>query len=220
MQDYQLIKEYWRNKAKGHLEIKATGFDCVKKLTFKAVGGLSFGEWLNDDVINIYTEMMEKRFIRECVTPYKILNSYFATNTLTKKDDQIQRVVRKKGLDKNHILIMPVNNRNHWYFAVFEKGELAVYDSMKHNENYYMENPIFKNALKFARTFYDKEYQLVVRSDFPQQDNYYDCGVFMLMGIRDILRHKQWSYHQGDINFKRIQIVQEILKETLIYTDG
>lgn len=86
------------------------------------MGGLHFGEWLNDDVINIYTEMMEKRFIRECVTPYKILNSYFATNTLTKTDTQIQRILKKKALDKNHILIMPVNNRNHWYFAVFDRG--------------------------------------------------------------------------------------------------
>jgi len=57
-----------------------------------------------------------------------------------------------------------------------------------------------------------------VRTDFPQQNNYYDCGVFMLMGIRDILRDKQWSYHQGDIAFKRIQIAYEILEENLIYT--
>lgn len=113
---------------------------------------------------------------------------------------------------------MPINNRNHWYFAVFEDGEIVVYDSMRNHEQYYLDNPIFKNAIKFSKLFYQKEYQLVVRSDYPQQDNCYDCGVFLLMGIRDILRKKQWSFHQGDIRFKRVQIAYEVLQETLIYT--
>ena len=90
---------------------------------------------------------------------------------------------------------------------------------MKHKENYYLEDPIFQGALKFAKMFYESEHQVVVRLDFPQQDNYYDCGIFMLMGIRDILRHKQWSFHQGDMKFKRIQIAYEILVENLTYTD-
>jgi sentrin-specific protease 1 len=183
------------------------------------LGGLYFKEWLNDDVINIYIEMMEKRFIRENITSYRILNSYFATNTLGKTETQIQRVLKKKTLDKSHILIMPINNRNHWYFAIFDEGEIVVHDSMKHDANYYLENPIFKNALKFSKMFYERQYTLVVRDDYPQQDNHYDCGVFMLMGIRDTLRKKQWTFHQGDIRFKRIQIAHEILEENLIFSD-
>ncbi len=58
-----------------------------------------------------------------------------------------------------------------------------------------------------------------MRGDYPQQDNYYDCGVFMLMGIRDTLRLKQWSFHQGDIRFKRVQISHEILREKLLFTE-
>lgn len=68
--------------------------------------------------------------------------------------------------------------------------------------------------------FYEKEYKVVVRMDYPQQDNMYDCGVFMLMGIRDILRQKwEWSFHQGDIRFKRLQIAYEVLEENLIFSD-
>ena len=65
--------------------------------------------------------------------------------------------------------------------------------------------------------FYDRDFTLRIRSDYPIQKNTYDCGVFMLMGIRDVLRSKQWSYQQGDIRFKRIQIASEILKERLIF---
>jgi Ulp1 family protease len=114
---------------------------------------------------------------------------------------------------------MPVNNRNHWYLSVFEKGELVIYDSMKHAEKYYLDNPIFKNALKFAGWFYEQEYCLTVKQSYPQQENYFDCGIFMLMGIRDILRNMQWSFHQGDMRFKRIMIAHEILSETLMYTE-
>ena len=219
LENFRKIKEYWKNKSKGHQQIKNTSFDCVQKLTHKALGGLHFGEWLNDDIINIYIEMMEKRFIRDQPTPYRILNSYFATTTLTKTESQIQRMLKKKTLDMSHILVMPINNRNHWYFAVFDSEGIIVFDSIRNKAQYYFDNPIFKNALKFAKMFYQKDYEIFVQMDYPQQDNSYDCGVFMLMGVRDILRKKQWSYHQGDIRFKRIQIAYEILEERLIYTE-
>ena len=66
--------------------------------------------------------------------------------------------------------------------------------------------------------FYGKDFIIRVRKEYPQQKNTYDCGVFLLLGVRDILRSKQWSYNQGDIRFKRVQIASEILKETLIFT--
>ena len=67
--------------------------------------------------------------------------------------------------------------------------------------------------------FYEKDYRVATRMDYPQQDNGYDCGVFMLMGIRDILRGNQWSYNQADIRYKRIQTAFEILEEKLMFND-
>lgn len=162
--------------------------------------------------------MLEKQFAQNEDAPYKLLNSYFATNILPKTESQIQRFLKKKNLKKTDILIMPINNRNHWYFAIYENNQITVYDSIKHPNQYYTENPIFKNALNFAKIFYEKDFTLRVRQDYPQQDNSFDCGVFLLMGIRDTLRSKQWSFHQGDIKFKRIQIAFQILKETIIFT--
>ena len=54
--------------------------------------------------------------------------------------------------------------------------------------------------------------------DYPQQNNGNDCGVFMLMGIRDtLLGRKNWTYLQGDIRFKRIQLANEVLHETIMF---
>lgn len=162
--------------------------------------------------------MLEKKFAQNEDGPFKLLNSYFASIILSKTESQIQRFLKKKSLKKTDVLIMPINNRNHWYFAIYDNNQIVIYDSIKHQHQYYTENPIFKNALNFAKTFYERDFTLRVRSDYPQQDNHYDCGVFLLMGIRDTLRSKQWSFYQGDIKFKRIQIALQILRETIIFT--
>lgn len=122
----------------------------------------------------------------------------------------IQRVLSKKSINNTHTLIMPINLKNHWYFAQFINGILIIYDSIQHREDYYLEQQIFKDALKFAEWFYARPFHLRVCKEYPQQNNGYDCGVFMLLGIKDVLMSKQWSFHQIDIRFKRIQIALEV----------
>lgn len=56
----------------------------------------------------------------------------------------------------------------------------------------------------------------MVSPSYPKQDNGYDCGVFMLMGIRDVMGSKNWTFQQGDIRFKRIQLACEVNNEALL----
>lgn len=72
--------------------------ESVKKLSSKAMGGLAPGQWLNDDVINISIELLEKQLPQEGV---KLMNSYFATTTLPKPENMISRFLKKKGVDRN-----------------------------------------------------------------------------------------------------------------------
>lgn len=95
---------------------------------------------------------MEKTFAKE--SQFKLLNSFFATTTLTKKENMIERYLKKKGINRSYVLLMPVNDRNHWYFAKFTPTTLTVYDSLKNNAEVYLDNPIFKNALKFGKSLY------------------------------------------------------------------
>jgi Ulp1 family protease len=123
----------------------------------------------------------------------------------------ILRYTKKKNITKDSTILMPINNRNHWYFAKFEDNHLVIYDSIRHQPNYYLDNKIFKDALKFGKSVFGEEPALVVSQPYPQQNNQYDCGVFMLLGIRDSLRRKEWSFHQGDMRYKRVQIALEVL---------
>lgn len=166
--------------------------------------------------MNISIELLEKQLPKEGV---KLFNTYFATTTLAKNENMINRFLKKNGIDRSHFTIMPINcNNNHWIFACFhpQRHTLTVYDSLRKSAEHYLSNPIFKNALKFAQWFYQAEFRLVVSEDYPQQDNGYDCGVFMLMGIRDVLRGREWSFKQGDMRFKRAQLGCEVYQEELM----
>lgn len=83
---------------------------------------------------------------------------------------------------------MPINDSKHWYFVKLEPTSLIVYDSLKKRTEGYLANPIFKNALRLGKNLYGVDLTFEVCSTYPQQDNGNDCGVFMLLGIRDILR--------------------------------
>lgn len=85
---------------------------------------------------------------------------------------------------------MPVIESDHWFFAVFKSNQITIFDSLLTIIRNYKKSSILKNALRFAKTFYSSDFKLNVLCDYPQQNNFFDCGVFMLMGIRDILESK------------------------------
>jgi Ulp1 family protease len=47
----------------------------------------------------------------------RLLNSFFATTYLQKDEKMIQRFLKKKSIEPQHSLIMPINYGNHWFFA-------------------------------------------------------------------------------------------------------
>ncbi len=71
---------------------------------------------------------MDKEITNNC--KYKLLNSFFATTTLTKEYKMIERVMKKKNIDKSNTIILPVNDRNHWYFVKIQPNSMKVYDSL------------------------------------------------------------------------------------------
>ena len=64
--------------------------------------------------------------------------------------------------------------------------------------------------------FYGGTHEFEVDESYPQQKNMSDCGMFLLCGIKDIVRsYKEWSFDQDDIWRKRYQVAREFLKQKL-----
>lgn len=58
----------------------------LEKLIARSFKTLSFGSWLNDEIINGYLQMIELRVSQEG-SKYKILNSFFAQTTFAKSQE-------------------------------------------------------------------------------------------------------------------------------------
>lgn len=51
--------------------------------------------------------------------------------------------------------------------------------------------------------------------DFPQQQNNYDCGVFVIKGIKDVVNNTTWSFSQDDITSERSHIKSDLLNKEI-----
>lgn len=138
------------------------------------------------------------------------------TTTLTKSPNVIERILEKKKVRKDHALIFPVNCSQHWFFLKVDNYRIYVYDSLsKEKEEAYESNNIILNVKSFTKWYYGTEYLVELCDDFPQQKNGYDCGVFMLFGIKDTVRENPWSFQQRDIRYKRVLLCKELIEETI-----
>jgi Ulp1 family protease len=50
------------------------------------------------------------------------------------------------------------------------------------------------NILNFMKWFYKEEKIIKLLSNFPQQNNTYDCGVMMLSGIHYFIQHSMKKF--------------------------
>jgi Ulp1 family protease len=54
--------------------------------------------------------------------------------------------------------------------------------------------------------YHDKTLVVQTCENFPQQANTYDCGMFMLCGIKDVVFDRKWTFQQKDMNERRLEV--------------
>ncbi|KAJ1729931.1 hypothetical protein LPJ72_004715 [Coemansia sp. Benny D160-2] len=146
--------------------------------------------WLTGEIINFYWTFLERReFHTEpsvlflgTYTTYRISNAENATVT-----DNISAQLSDQ-LNHRQMVLIPLNHRNHWSLLVYCRLTRTFYhyDSIsKHNRNF-----AERAAGKFLRVlepalkdgFYFKSMQT------PQQNNDYDCGIYVLAIAEELAR--------------------------------
>ena len=125
-----------------------------------------------------------------------------------------------KGIFHYDLLFVPIHLANsHWYLGVvdFKKKRFCLYDSLcEHSPN----NMFFSLMRKYIqvhhqvgtgkhRTQYDfsgwTNHPIPV-SACPQQKNFFDCGLFLLLIVDQLSRGLPLDFSQGDIdsgNFRK-----------------
>ena len=180
--------------------------------------------WLDDNVIDAYMNLIERRSYRTGYPSVYRHDTHFFTTYGDLDPNHLPNATRKTNILGYDLLFFPLHvNESHWAF---------VYADTKTYTLYYMDsmfNPLSRtNALKMVQTYLfletarlqgEKEaryFKIRLVPDVPQQTNGYDCGVFLCQYAESISRRMHPSFTQDDMPSLCRNMVWEIMKGRLL----
>lgn len=185
-------------------------------LTLDDLSTLDDQNWVNDQVINMYGELIME------ATNHKVhfFNSFFYRQFVAKGYEGVRRWTKKVDLFSKTLLLIPLHLEIHW--------SLITVDVSKQNINFYdSQGILFKfavdNILKYIlaeakekkQLVFQKGWKMVVNKTIPQQKNDNDCGVFVLEYCKCLAFLKPLLFTQEDMPRVRKRIYRELCDCTL-----
>jgi len=191
-------------------------------------------EWLNDQLINFYMEMLAVRDDDLCqkFTGRKkslFIPTQFMGKMMPTKDkyepDEVARWLQKSDIFSMNKLYLPINVTNtHWVLAVvyMERKEIHFLDSLRGNGKKYMEGILqwIEGRAGGTSNFNSAEWKLKSIDNNSRQFNGYDCAMFVLLYadfLSDDLPITSSSFIEADIPFFRQKLACDILRGSLSY---
>ncbi|GAA0158760.1 protease [Lithospermum erythrorhizon] len=186
------------------------------------------GAWLNDEVINLYLELLKERENRG---PDKFLKCHFLNTFFYKKliggkggynFQAVRRwtTQRKLGytLSDCDKIFVPIHQEIHWCLAVINKKDQKFqyldslggrdYNVMKVLAMYYADEVKDKTGKNIDVGSWEREFL----EDLPVQENGYDCGVFMIKYADFYSRGVGLRFNQEHMPYFRQRTAKEILR--------
>ncbi|XP_002970173.2 ubiquitin-like-specific protease ESD4 [Selaginella moellendorffii] len=200
-----------------NIEITGAVMECLRP-----------GTWLNDEVINLYMELLKEREIRE---PKKFLrchffNTFFYNKLFKDKDKYDYKAVRRWTTQKKlgyslldcDKIFVPIHKDIHWCLAIINiRDQKFEYldslsgideDVLEVLSNYIADEAKDKLGKSIDVSGWGKEYP----EDIPGQENGCDCGMFMIKYADFYSRGSSLPFTQGDMEYFRRRTVWEILR--------
>jgi sentrin-specific protease 1 len=209
----------------------------VKRMDFKR---LRPGAWLNDEIINLYIEML-KRFDSDLCAkdaarkPTLFFSTWFMDHLLIRDGgynySQVRRQTKRRGIDINILdyeqVIIPINISNsHWMVNRINISGKKVIEGDSLASGTPRSSSMYTRAVmrwiadehdSRSIPFDQQSWSQVVlsASQFPQQTNNEDCGVFTLMAAEYFARGRKVNFDQESMDFFRMRIAINILKKEI-----
>lgn len=180
--------------------------------------------WLNDEVINFYFELISQRSNQNTTYPrLHIFNTFFYSKLKSSGYESVKRWTRKVDIFSFDMILIPIHLGIHWCCAEinFKERSIFYYDSL-HNRN--------SSCLKLLHQYLIDEFKdkkgegehdfenwsLFSPTNIPCQQNGYDCGVFACMFAEYRSRNAEFAFSQKNMNYFRDRLSYEIIKGALI----
>lgn len=211
-----LVKRVWNRKLPQDEKISG-------EITRKDLLTLKGLDWLNDEVINFYMNLIcERARNDENLPKVYAFNTFFYPTLSSKGYTSVRRWTRRVDIFSYELLLVPVHLGAHWCLAVvdFANKVIDYYDSMGGSNDrcldelseYLCEESLDKKNKAFDLS----EWQLITRDDIPQQMNGSDCGMFACKFAEYASRRAQISFNQQHMPYFRERMVYEICRQMLL----
>ncbi|XP_078036580.1 sentrin-specific protease 1 [Augochlora pura] len=202
-------------------EVLVEGFGL--RITRKDIHTLADLNWLNDEVINFYMNLLIARSTNNDRYPKAhAMNTFFYPKLISGGHASLKRWTRKIDIFAQDLIVIPIHLDIHWCMSIidFRDKSIRYYDSMGSNNmkclsalRQYLED----ESLDKKKQQYDtSNWKLECPKNIPQQMNGSDCGVFSCMFAEYICVNKKITFTQQDMPYFRNKMVYEILKSTLL----
>ncbi|DAZ95743.1 TPA: hypothetical protein N0F65_006391 [Lagenidium giganteum] len=187
-------------------------------------------QWLNDEVINFWFQMLNDRDVELVNSGVLAKRSHFFNSFFYTKVSEngynfvnVRRWTRKIDIFAMDKIFVPVNLSNtHWCLAVIHMTEKRIqyYDSMDGSGTKCL-NVLLKylhdeSEHKKKQKFDEEGWELVESTpETPQQQNGSDCGVFTCMFADYLSQNMPLTFSQKDMEFHRHRMVLHIVEGSL-----
>lgn len=194
---------------------------CIP-ITTRDLRTLQGSNWLNDEILNFYFELLLERSKSNSTLPnLHIFNTFFYPRLKNGGFSQIRRWTKKIDIFSFDMILIPIHLGIHWCCAEinFKTRTIIYYDSL-HSENneclrllhgYLIEEYSDKKGNDGVENFNFSSWRLLSPKNIPSQQNGYDCGVFACIFAEFRSRGMNFTFSQKDMKYFRERISYEIL---------
>lgn len=180
-------------------------------LTLEDLFTLDDHNWLNDQVMNMYGELIMKSAHQKV----HFLNSFFHRQLVTKGYEGVRRWTKKVDLFSKTLLLVPIHLDIHWCLVTANTASkrIDLYDSQGVTFKKAAQNIlkyIKMEAKEKQQTAFQSGWKVFVNEKIPQQTNENDCGVFVLEYCRCLALGKPLHFSQTDMSRVRKRMYREL----------
>lgn len=203
-------------------EVLSEGFRLT--ITRKDLQTLSHLNWLNDEVINFYMNLLVERSKEAKLPSVHTFNTFFFPKLRSAGYSTVRRWTKKMDIFSVDILLVPVHLGVHWCLSVVDirKKSITYFDSMGGNNDeacgillqYLQQESKDKKGKELDTS--DWTLKSKRRNEIPQQMNGSDCGMFTCKYAEYITKDKPITFTQKHMPYFRKRMVWEIIHQKLL----
>uniref|UniRef100_A0A8C6WAM7 Ubiquitin-like protease family profile domain-containing protein n=1 Tax=Nannospalax galili TaxID=1026970 RepID=A0A8C6WAM7_NANGA len=203
-------------------EILSSAFKL--QITRRDIQTLEDGQWLNDEVINFYMNLLVERSQSQGYPELHVFNTFFYPKLKYGGYSSVKRWTRGVNLFAKELILVPIHRKVHWSLVVIDlrKKSIVYLDSMGQKGEsickiifQYLQNEsktrrnIDLNPLEW------KQFSMTAE-EIPQQMNGSDCGMFTCKYADYISRDQPLTFSQQHMPVFRKRMVWEVLHRLLL----